>query len=101
MKNGHLPRSLKGVWSTPPYLHNGSVPTLWHLLSPAKDRPAKFAVGNSNYDPDKVGYVFDISKSSPFIFDTTETGNSNAGHEYGADLSDSDRTALIEFLKSL
>lgn len=27
-------RSLNGIWATAPYLHNGSVPTLYHLLLP-------------------------------------------------------------------
>jgi mono/diheme cytochrome c family protein len=99
--DGYAARSLKGVWSTAPYLHNGSVPTLWHLLGPAKDRPKRFAAGNSNYDPEKVGFVFEISKTTPFVFDTSKSGNSNSGHEYGADLSDDDKSSLIEFLKSL
>jgi hypothetical protein len=28
----YLARPLTGAWATAPYLHNGSVPTLWHLL---------------------------------------------------------------------
>ena len=37
-----------------------------------------------------------------FLFDTSKTGNSNAGHEYGkAVTSDEDRAALLEYLKSL
>ena len=99
--DGYVARCLKGIWSTAPYLHNGSVPTLWHLLSPAKSRPEKFATGDSHYDPEKVGYVFEVKKSSLFVFDTTRSGNSNSGHEYGTDLSDVEKTSLIEFLKSL
>lgn len=99
--NGYAARSLAGIWSTAPYLHNGSVPTLWHVLSPAADRPEKFSVGSSQYDPEKVGYVSEISDSSPFVFDTTQSGNSNSGHEYGTTLSDSEKMSLIEFLKSL
>ena len=30
-------RPLNGVWATPPYLHNGSVPTVYDLLSPYDD----------------------------------------------------------------
>jgi len=26
------------IWATAPYLHNGSVPNLWELLTPAKGR---------------------------------------------------------------
>ncbi|NJK89907.1 MAG: hypothetical protein HC923_11290 [Myxococcales bacterium] len=32
--------SLAGIWATAPFLHNGSVPTLYDLLSPEAERPA-------------------------------------------------------------
>ena len=31
---GYKPRPLEGVWATPPFLHNGSVPTLYQMLLP-------------------------------------------------------------------
>lgn len=99
--DGYAARSLAGIWSTAPYFHNGSVPTLWHVLSPQTNRPRKFSVGSSRYDPEKVGFVFEVSDSSPFLFDTTVSGNSNSGHEFGTGLSDTEKSSLIEFLKSL
>src|SRR3954466_7506420 len=45
---------LAGVWATAPYLHNGSVPTLWHLMHPA-ERPTAFDVGGHALDLVKVG----------------------------------------------
>jgi len=36
-----------------------------------------------------------------FRFDVSVPGNSNAGHEYGADLADDERRELIEYLKTL
>ena len=92
-------RPLWGVWATVPYLHNGSVPTLHDLLRPAKDRPNKFPLGHREYDPVKVGYTAD--GKGAFTFDTSKVGNGNGGHEYGTDLSDADKTAMIEYLKSL
>jgi hypothetical protein len=44
-----------------------------------------------------VGSPFEGS----FTFDTRLPGNSNAGHEYGTGLSDDDRKALLEYLKTL
>jgi hypothetical protein len=38
-------RVLRGIWATAPYLHNGSVPNLWELLKPAKERAMSFKVG--------------------------------------------------------
>jgi mono/diheme cytochrome c family protein len=107
-------RSLNGVWATPPYLHNGSVPTVDALLGPPDDRPKTFYLGNREYDPDKLGY-----KTTPlangFEFDTSIRGNWNKGHEFrkeydkdkpvtgviGPALSSEDRKAIIEYLKTL
>lgn len=91
-------RPLDGIWATAPFLHNGSVPNLYQLLLPAVQRDKTFKVGSFKYDAKHVGYITDEGGST---YDTTKLGNSNAGHEYGANLSDEDRWALIEYLKSL
>ncbi|HEX8697645.1 MAG TPA: hypothetical protein VF815_02300 [Myxococcaceae bacterium] len=75
------------------------MPTLYDLLLPPAERPSTFAVGRWEYDPRKVGYVSD--GQVPFVFDTRVKGNSNRGHEYGVTLPDSDRWALVEYLKTL
>jgi mono/diheme cytochrome c family protein len=98
--NGYVARELAGVWATAPYLHNGSVPTLYHLLLPAGKRPAKFPLGQRDYDPVKVGYTTAVEKPR-FTFDVSKRGNSNAGHEYGTGLADEERWALVEYLKTL
>lgn len=91
-------RPLNGVWASSPYLHNGSVPNLYALLLPPEARPVTFTVGNYEYDPAQVGYV---SEGGPFTIDTRQEGNSNAGHLYGTTLSEADRVALVEYLKTL
>ncbi len=104
---GYRARPLTGIWATAPYLHNGSVPTLWDLLLPPEQRPATFFVGTREFDPVKVGYVTAASPDNGFRFVARDgngpvTGNSNAGHDYGnANLTDPDRWALIEYLKTL
>ena len=80
--DGYRATDLRGVWATAPYLHNGSVPTLEDLLKPAAQRPVTF---------DRLG----------FRVDTTARGNGNGGHEFGTDLSDADRAALVAYLKTL
>lgn len=92
-------RPLNGIWAASPYLHNGSVPTLYDLLRPAAERPKKFAVGRWQFDPKKVGYESD--GNMPWVYDTALTGNHNSGHEYGTALPDADRWALVEYLKTL
>jgi hypothetical protein len=74
------------------------VPTLYDLLLPAAQRPKAFAVGHREYDPVKLGYV-EAAASGDFIFDTAAPGNHNSGHEYGTGISESDRMALLEYLK--
>lgn len=72
-------RSLNGIWATAPYLHNGSVPTLWDLLNPVDKRPASFNVGAREFDPRNVGITVD--KGVPFG-SIDQPGNSNKGHDY-------------------
>ena len=94
-------RPLDGIWATAPYLHNGSVPTLYDLLLPAAQRPASFALGTRAYDPVKVGYVT-IAPENRFVFAANLEGNGNTGHDYGASkMSDADRWALVEYMKTL
>jgi mono/diheme cytochrome c family protein len=106
----YVARPLVSIWATAPYLHNGSVPTLYDLLLPAKDRPKLFFVGQREYDPERLGYVVDPKKIPPdqvpilFPFNATAGGNLNTGHEghdYGTDLDDAGRKDLLEYLKTL
>ena len=101
-------RPLTGIWATPPYLHNGSVPTLYDLLLPPDQRPQSFFLGSREFDADKVGYVTAQSPDNNFLYRTRDEGgriidgNSNAGHDYGnANLSEEERRALVEYMKSL
>lgn len=118
-------RSLNGIWATGPYLHNGSVPTLYDLLLPAdcstadipgECRPETFYVGSREFDPQKVGFKYDAGGADAnfTLFDTKIVGNSNKGHEYAAGktpqldgktilpaLSRSQRLDLLEYLKQL
>src|SRR5207302_3783626 len=101
-------RSLNGIWATAPYLHNGSVPTLYDLLLPWKRdkdpangeyRPKTFRVGSREFDPIKVGLKSD--GYGGFLFDTSHRSNSNAGHPWGTDLNKEERLDLLEYLKCL
>jgi hypothetical protein len=67
-------RVLYGIWATAPYLHNGSVPNLWELLTPAKQRRASFTVGSRMFDPKNVGY---LSEGEGTVF-VTDPDNANA-----------------------
>jgi hypothetical protein len=94
-------RPLDGVWAAAPYLHNGSVPTLHDLLLPQDQRPKKFALGAREYDPVKLGFVVTTAcDQQDCLVDTTRTGDGNGGHLWGTDLSEPDRMALLEYLKT-
>ncbi len=103
-------RPHNGIWATPPYLHNGSVPNLFALLSPVSERPKVFYLGNKQYDPVKLGLnTSPLEGASEFRTDLP--GNSNAGHEFndgpkgngviGRKLSEEERMQIIEYLKTL
>lgn len=93
-------RPINGIWASAPYLHNGSVPTVYDLLLPVAQRPAQFFVGNRELDTFKVGnQTAELNGTS--LFDTSLPGNSNSGHEYGAHLTEPERMALLEYIKSL
>ena len=101
-------RPLNGIWATAPYLHNGSVPTLFHLLQAPADRPRTFWVGSREFDPQFVGYIWKDRPAGPaFEFSThlgdqPIDGNSNEGHDYGASsLTDAQRWELVEYMKTL
>lgn len=103
-------RPLAGVWATPPFLHNGSVPTLYQLLSPQYERSRTFYKGTFDYNPRHLGYRTEAFKNA-FLFDTSITGNHNSGHEFragkrgngviGRGLEPEERWALLEYLKVL
>jgi mono/diheme cytochrome c family protein len=100
---GYVAKPLIGVWLLGPYLHNGSIPTLWDLLSPPDLRPPVFYRGYTVLDLDKIGFVATGPQATArgFRFDTAEQGNGNGGHSYGTDLPEPDKRALIEYMKTL
>ena len=126
---GYRARPLNGVWATAPFLHNGSVPTLMDLLLPVKERPTLVQLGGTRFDVDKVGIKQDpelrmeqgstYADNGLFILDTSLPGNLNTGHEFsdawiegnhysnqprgviGPALSEQERLAIIEYLKTL
>jgi mono/diheme cytochrome c family protein len=105
---GYAAMPLDGVWARAPYLHNGSVPTLWDLLKPEGERPQEvFYRGDDVYDTQNVGFRAHQPSDGGrrfFPFDPRKRGNSNAGHSgraYGTDLPDAEKKDLLEYLKTL
>ncbi|MBE2228341.1 MAG: hypothetical protein IAE93_13385 [Ignavibacteria bacterium] len=99
--NGYKAPILNGVWSTGPYLHNGSVPSLYEMLKAPEDRVKTFYVGSYEFDPVNVGFVTDSKGKNSLLFDTRLAGNSNSGHGFAAKLTEQQRKDLLEFLKTL
>ncbi|WP_062060112.1 di-heme-cytochrome C peroxidase [Cellvibrio sp. OA-2007] len=113
-------RSLNGIWATAPYLHNGSVPSIYDLLLPVKGandpadghyRPNEFKVGSREFDPVKVGLRTEGYEG--FTFKADKRGDYNSGHEYGTanapavngvkmePLTEEERWDLVEYIKTL
>ena len=100
---GYVAPPLDGIWATAPYLHNGSVPTVYELLD-SKARPARWTRdgASTSYDHAKLGWLYDPApKNKKWTFDTSLPGYGNGGHTFGDKLSDADRWAVVEYLKTL
>ncbi len=125
--DGYANMPLDGLWLRAPYLHGGSVPTLWDLLSPPAERPLSFYRGYDVYDPERVGFksrpekIPEQERRNLFCFQTRLSatcdgdpppqnvvacrsgfcpGNGNGGHLYGTNLAPEEKRALIEYLKT-
>lgn len=112
--DGYQAPPLDGVWATAPYFHNGSVPTLAHVLN-SKSRPKIFTrtyrTEVDDFDQARVGWKIEelpapADPNLPAaqrrrIYDTAQPGRGNGGHTFGDKFTDEERTAVVEYLKSL
>jgi len=115
---GYAATPLTGVWANFPYLHNGSVPTLHHLLGPPSERPHIFEVmAARQFDRERVGQrlfrspsmsgkpeaeLLRIFGGDRDWFNTARPGSGNSGHNVWRRIrTDENRRALIEYLKTL
>jgi mono/diheme cytochrome c family protein len=102
--SGYVADVLDGIWMRGPYLHNGSVPTVGDLLKPPAQRAVTFYRGNNLLKNHDIGFVSDLAQEKGLhfaFFDTRLPGNSNGGHLYGTGLSDQEKKAILEYLKTL
>ncbi len=107
---GYVAPPLDGVWASAPYFHNGSVPTLWHVLHPMQ-RPQVWRPVSEKMDVDRVGLDIEVVAKVPLgepdaavrrsYFDTRRFGKSNSGHNYPDVLNEDEKQAVLEYLKSL
>jgi hypothetical protein len=121
---GYIARPLAGIWATAPFLHNGSVPNLYQLLSPMSERSKDcFYVRHGDFDPQNVGYTPKKCEGpapakgseerayyddNGFKFFTSLDGNHNTGHEFSdsgkgafkGSFNKKQRLAIIEYLKT-
>jgi mono/diheme cytochrome c family protein len=112
--HGYQAPPLDGVWATAPYFHNGSVPTVYHVLN-SKTRPKiytrSYGTGKDDYDPVKLGWKITVLERGPDakapglerrrVHDAAQPGRGNGGHPFGDKLSEEERLAVIEYLKTL
>ena len=101
--NGYANQPLDGIWLRGPYLHNGSVPALRDLLDAPESRPKAFYRGYDVFDQARVGFVSDVPSANGqtfTLYDTTLPGNGNGGHIYGTSLTDPEKRAIVEYLKT-
>jgi mono/diheme cytochrome c family protein len=107
---GYVAPPLDGIWASAPYFHNGSVPTLWHVLHP-EARPIVWKRTEDGYDQTRVGLEVEEFDKVPQsarhpahrrrYFDTGLRGKSAAGHLFPNRLTDDEKRAVLEYLKTL
>ncbi|TWU01942.1 c-type cytochrome [Neorhodopirellula pilleata] len=107
---GYVAPPLDGVWASAPYFHNGSVPTLWHVLHPDR-RPAVWRRTKIDLDESKVGLTVETTDRVPLehpdvavrrtYFDTRRLGKSALGHSYPDMLTEAEKDAVLEYLKTM
>lgn len=106
---GYVAPPLDGIWASAPYFHNGSVPTLWHVLN-SKERPAVWKRTEDGYDQKHVGLEIESFEKLPAklsfaeqrtYFDSSSLGKSAKGHTFPDKLSVDEKWAVLEYLKSL
>lgn len=115
---GYFAPRLDGIWARFPYLHNTSVPNVWALLTPPDRRPRAWSLEDAGeayrFDPSRLGLTLPVAgsgdagrlldqakKGARDVFWVERIGHSNQGHPFGTALSDADKRALIEYLKTL
>lgn len=107
---GYVAPPLDGVWASGPYFHNGSVPTLWHVMH-SDQRPAVWKRTEDGFDQEKVGLEIEEFNSVPDsvkvpsqkrrYFDTKLPGKSSVGHRFPEKLREEEKQAVLEYLKTL
>jgi Cytochrome c len=102
--NGYIAPPLDGIWATAPYLHNGSVPNLEAVLN-SKLRPTywqrNFDAPQYDYDNPGWPYIQHNEPGNNTVYNTRLNGYGNMGHYFGDKLTDKERVAVIEYLKTL
>jgi len=108
---GYVAPPLDGIWATAPYFHNGSVPTLWHVLNP-DDRPTVWKRTTADgYDRQRLGLDIEVFEGVPDevtepaarrrFFDTRQPGKGASGHRFPEVLTQPQKRAVLEYLKTL
>lgn len=107
---GYVAPPLDGIWASAPYFHNGSVPTLWHVLHPDA-RPIVWKRTEDGYDRQQVGLEIESFDEVPSIaktavqrrryFNTQQPGKSSSGHTFPSVLNEDEKRELLQYLKTL
>jgi mono/diheme cytochrome c family protein/tRNA threonylcarbamoyladenosine modification (KEOPS) complex Pcc1 subunit len=106
---GYTAPPLDGIWASAPYLHNGSVPTLTHLLK-IEERPRVWRRVSLEFDERHIGLEIESldavplrlgSVESRWYFNTRARGKAASGHDYPDELTGDEKLAVLEYLKTL
>jgi len=108
--DGYVAPPLDGIWASAPYFHNGSVSDAL-AMSCTPVRPSLWKPNEDGFDREKVGLEIETFERIPAIdksavrrrryFDTSLPGKSPQGHLFPDELSEDEKQAVLEYLKSI
>jgi mono/diheme cytochrome c family protein len=113
---GYVVPPLHGIWASAPYLHNGSVPTVDHLLNyelridlEERGEHAWVALDTAAYDHESLGLAARFLEPEEHragrrdhrVRSSKRRGMAAVGHDFGEALDAEERRAIIEYLKTL
>ncbi len=117
---GYFAPKFWGIWSRFPYLHNGSVPTLYDMMLPPGERPEFFSMEDAGeayrFDAQRVGLTIEHTTPATYkiaqyaaedgdrnMYYVRRPEHSNVGHYFSfmKDFTEEDRMDVIEYLKTL
>ncbi|HEY8039986.1 MAG TPA: hypothetical protein VIF15_09345 [Polyangiaceae bacterium] len=104
---GYVPPVLLDVWARGTFGHIGQWPSIEVMAMKPDERPKRFTVDlDAPYDVGRMGLRWSPPQAATpaahaYVYDGSKAGYGVEGHRFLCDLPESDRRAVLEYLKTL